>query len=103
MAIGGEDTAVFCQRSTMRKIERLAIEISDPSARFLHDDRPGGLIPNSLSIIGPRTGNQSEQNVAFTGCEHRVFRLAIHSDRRGGHAEVGGELADFVDVRVRLL
>src|SRR4051812_24061202 len=87
----------------MREIEWLTVQIGDSPTRFFDDDRAGSLVPNSFSIIGLRTRNESEQNIAFTGCEDRIFRLAIHPDRCCGHTEVGGELADFVDVCVRFL
>src|SRR4051812_47454348 len=100
-AVSCEDSAVFCQCAAVCELEWLAVEIGDSPACLFDDDRPGGLVPDSLSIIGPRTRDQSQQDITFAGSKNRVFRLAVHSDRCRRYSELRRKLTNLVYIRVR--
>ncbi len=100
MAVGGEDAAVFRERSAVREVEGFAVEIGDAAAGFFDDDRACGLVPDFFAVVGARRGEEAEHDVATAGGEDGVLGLAIHADGLFSCAELGCELADFVDVGV---
>ena len=100
MAIGGDDAAVFGERAAVGEIERFAVEVGDSATGFFDDDRAGGLVPDFFAVVGARRGEEAEHDVAAAGGEDGVLGLAVHADGCFSCAELGCELADFVDVGV---
>src|SRR4051812_34279495 len=100
MTVGSEDAAIFGKCSAVREIERFAIKIGDAAAGFFDDDRARGLIPDFFSVVGTRRREEAEHDVAAARCEDGVLGLAIHADGLFSCAELGCELANFVDVGV---